>query len=168
MESLEINMKSAGIPSVFTQTRPLSLLREAIPRSASSLTLLPRKLPACRASLNQLSSIPTSSLPSLSSFPTASPYSLTSASSHYFSSFHLSQSHPLRARVPLPAHSLKSIMGALFPFPRIRFLSSLAETTNPTMPRYPVACWEIKSLLLRGGGAVHLLSDARCWKSGPS
>ena len=94
--------------------------------------------------------------------------SFTSVSSHCFQDFHLSQSHSLQTRVPVHAHSLKSIHHWCFRSrTSIWCLSARAETTNPRMPRRPVACWEIKSLPFCGGGAVHLLSDARRWKSGP-
>lgn len=98
----------------------------------------------------------------------ASPYSLTSASSDYFSSFHLSQSHPLQARVPLPAHSLKSIHGCFISPPSDPvpfYFSGNYKSQDAPLPRGLLGN---KEPFLRGGGAVHLLSDARCWKYGPS
>lgn len=97
-----------------------------------------------------------------------SPYSLTTASSHHLYSFHLSQPHSLQAQVPVPTHSLKSIhrcfsLSPSDPFP---FYSSKDyKSQDAPLPRGLLGN---KEPFLRRGGAVHLLSDARRWKSEPS
>lgn len=76
------------------------------------------------------------------------------------SAFHLAQPHARHARVPVRDAPLQTNPRAQ-PGSLPAGASAAPETPSPKMPRERAACWEIKSLSLRGGGAAPLPGDAR-------
>lgn len=127
LNSTKMCVTPTGVPSVFPQTRPSSLL-----------------FPTRGRSCHLVSSQAASSLAFLASFLPASPSRFTSASYHCFRLFTFH--NPIHSEPGCCTRQPRIRVGCAPGLPWIRVLPKSLETTIPRMPCYPVTYWKIKSL----------------------